>query len=157
MRDESLNKLVSSIINESLQEDVFAGYVENFSKYLSYANPDYQYNGTYLNQYVQKYICLSRMLKEKSSVYQAIAEELKKVSDSFNLYIDTVFHFAYNKSGGIQEEEYLRIDSSRITDASLTIRVESEYPFVFVKKYPDYRSPDIPQAICGDFKKFITR
>lgn len=46
MRDESLNRFVSSMIDESLQEDVFVGYIEHFSKYLSYTNPDYQYNGT---------------------------------------------------------------------------------------------------------------
>lgn len=155
MRDESLNRFVSSMIDESLQEDVFVGYIEHFSKYLSYTNPDYQYNGTYLNQYVQKYISLSKMLKEKNSVYQAIAEEFKKVSDSFDLYIDTVFHCAYDKSNRIQEEEYLRIDSSRITDSSLTVRAESEHPFVFVKKYSNYSNTDIPKIVCEDFEKFI--
>lgn len=154
MRDESLNRFVSSMIDESLQEEAFVSYIEHFSKYLSYTNPDYQYNGTYLNQYVQKYISLSKMLKAKNSVYQAIAEEFKKVSDSFDLYIDTVFHCVYDKSGSIQEEEYLRIDSSRITDSSLTIRAESEHPFVFVKEYPDYSRSDIPQIVCEDFKKF---
>lgn len=154
MRDESLNRFVSSMIDEPLQEEAFVSYIEHFSKYLSYTNPDYQYNGTYLNQYVQKYIALSKMLKAKNSVYQAIAEEFKKVSDSFDLYFDTVFHCVYDKSGHIQKKEYLRIDSSRITASSLTIRAESEYPFVFIKEYPDYSISDIPQIVCEDFKKF---
>lgn len=156
MRDESLNRFVSSMIEESLQEEAFVGYIEHFSKYLSYTNPDYQYNGTYLNQYTQEYIRLSEMLKAKNSVYLTISQELKKVSDSFELYIDTVFHSVYDKSDGKQEEEYLRIDSCRITASSLIIRIESEHPFVFVKKYSDYSSPDIPQIVCEDFEKFKT-
>ena len=47
MKDEVLNKYIESLLQERIDVNEVELYIDMFSRFMGYTNPDYKYNGTW--------------------------------------------------------------------------------------------------------------
>lgn len=66
MKDEVLNKYIESLLQERIDVNEVELYIDMFSRFMGYTNPDYKYNGTYLSQYIEDFIEFYRKINEKN-------------------------------------------------------------------------------------------
>lgn len=99
MNDDILvDSYMKSLINIDINKEEFAQYMTLFSKYLSYTNPDYKYNGTYLNQYTDEFIKSCEELKYKNDIYNQIFLMLVNgIKIPFELTIDNSYYVYFDK------------------------------------------------------------
>ena len=55
MRDDVLNIFVHNLVSGDIDDETFEEYIDLFSKFLSYTNSDYKYNGTMPN--ITPHVC----------------------------------------------------------------------------------------------------
>ena len=72
MKDDVLNMFVEKIVSEDIDNEAFEQHIDMFSRFLSYTNSDYKYNGTYLGQYIDDFITTIHKLKMKNEKYNEI-------------------------------------------------------------------------------------
>ena len=159
MKDEVLNSFVDKLLNNTVLYDKFPIEIDLFSKFLSYTNPDYKYNSTYLGQYVNDFLQVCQMLQKKDKMYHAIFSELLQTGESFELMIDRLFFAEYFSETKKCGSEYTSINISRILGEEVEIRVKyisNDNEHIFCKVYGDYKKAGIAQAIREDFERFVS-
>ena len=135
VKDEVLNSFVDKLLNNTVLYDKFPIEIDLFSKFLSYTNPDYKYNSTYLGQYVNDFLQVCQMLQKKDKMYHDFSET--------------------KKSGS----EYTSINISRILGEEVEIRVKyisNDNEHIFCKVYGDYKKAGIAQEIREDLERFVS-
>lgn len=157
MDENILNKLVENIILEDEIEEEFRQHIETFSRFLSYTNPDYKYNGTYLNQYIDDYFKMSQMLKIKDEKYRKIVMSLIKLGYKFEVLIDHVF-FARYMLGTCIDCRYIGIDKERVMSKKIELKFifnPGEKELCFCKQYSGIDDENLAEHIRMDIKKYL--
>ena len=142
MNDDILiDSYMKSLINIDINKEEFVQYMTLFSKYLSYTNPDYKYNGTYLNQYTDEFIKSCEELKYKNDIYNQIFLMLvKSIKIPFELTIDNSYYVYFDKIENFEKNKivYKRYDTKKINNDKFEVKLKIDYKndcFVFCKKF----------------------
>lgn len=160
MKDEVLNSFVDELLDNKISNDKFSIEIDLFSRFLSYTNPDYKYNSTYLRQYVDDFLQVSQMLQKKNKVYHEIFRELLLTGESFKLMIDRMFLAEYSSESKKSGSEYTSINKSRIIEEEVEIRIKynsDDNEYIFCQVYDDYEKVEIAHTIREDFERFVSR
>lgn len=156
MSDDVLDNYISILLMTNIEESEFGQYIDLFSKFLGYVNPDYKYNGSYLRQYIADFIQVYQALKNKNEKYNQIFMELLGIGQKFELSIDSVFYAKYISIDNV-EKRYIQVDKSKITSAFLEVRVTIEYnedEYLFCKEYPNLEN-ELSKRVYKDVKAFM--
>lgn len=94
---------IEKIVSEDIDNKAFEQHIDMFSIFLSYTNPDYKYNGTYLGQYIDDFITTIQKLKMKNEKYNEIFMTLIGLGYRFEVLIDQVFFASYSKQVCVSE------------------------------------------------------
>lgn len=159
MSDLVLNSFIDKLLTENIEEEKFEQYIDMFSKFLAYVNSDYKYNGTYLNQYIDDFKIVYKMLKKKKEIYVNVFEKLKGITQNFELIIDRTFFakFLLGNSKTKERCEYIGIDKNKIIsnyiEVKITIMSEND-EYVFCKQYNIFEI-ELLEKLCNDVKEII--
>lgn len=156
MSDKVLDGYVKKLLSEDIEEEKFKEYIDIFSKFLGYVNPDYKYNGTYLSQYVDDFQEVYRKLKEKKERYIEIYFKLSTLLQNYELIIDRVFYAVYYfpYKFGI---EYIGIDKKRIVSPNCEVQITIKHQknqYTFCKEYENFENA-LLERVCNDIEKFL--
>lgn len=157
MKDEVLNGFVEKILEEEIDNEKFENYVNIFSRFLGYTNPDYKYNGTYLSRYITDFVQLHQMLKKKNEKYYEIFMTLIGLRQKMELLADQSFFATFLSKSEI-ERRYVGINKVKIKSQKIEIRIEIESEnkeYVFCREYDDFEESGLAEKICNDVKKYI--
>lgn len=156
MRDDVLNIFVHNLVSGDIDDETFEEYIDLFSKFLSYTNSDYKYNGTYLSQYIDDFLNMSRKLKQKNEKYNEIFTMLKRLGYQFELLIDQVYFACFSLKSEIRHE-YVGINKEKIMSKKIEVKmtlISSEKEYIFCKEYTDFRDEKLVENIQRDIKKY---
>ena len=157
MKDNVLNKFVDELRQEEIDTVKFEQYINMFSRFLGYTNPDYKYNSTYLGQFIPDFIQLYEMLKKKNSIYIKMIMSLDIFGQSFEFVVDESF-FVSCLLNSEPESGYISINKDKIVSPKLEIKLKFESEneeYVFCKEYDDYTNDKLPEIISDDVKKYM--
>lgn len=157
MKDEVLNIFIEGMLQEELDNEKFERYIDMFSRFLSYTNPKYKYNGTYLEQYVSDFIYVYQMLRNKNEKYHKVFKALISLGQNFELLIDQSY-FALFSLNSEKKCEYIGINTTKIASSNIEIRVKLESEnkeYIFCKEYEDIENSNLPEKIFSDIKKYV--
>ncbi|PWL52534.1 MAG: hypothetical protein DBY38_10385 [Clostridium cadaveris] len=132
-----LDLYIHKLLNSNIEEDKMELYIDLFSKFLSYSNPDYKYNGTYLNQYISNFKKVYYALKNKNIIYNKIFMELTGLGKEFELVIDDVYKGVYSLIN-VRDSEYIGYNQNKIIDDSVEIKLKiknGEEEYLFCRSY----------------------
>ena len=156
MNDDVLNSFVDNLLTENIEDEKFKQYIDIFSRFLGFINPEYHYNGTYLSQYVDDFIQVYQVLRRKNKKYIAIYTKLISIGLYFDLIIDRVFCASFNSTSEV-EYHYIGIDKNKIASKSIEIRISFESDnkeYIFCKEYDDFEEGTLLETVYKDVKKF---
>ncbi|MEE1126543.1 MAG: hypothetical protein U0L18_11545 [Acutalibacteraceae bacterium] len=140
----------------------FKTLIELFSKFIAFTNPDYKYNGTYLQEYVNDFYDVIEKLKKKNDIYSAISSEIKFINRiDYELYIDNSYQYTitkeYDSSKRRLEEGYYAFDSEKIKsdniEITLYLKSSNEKKYLFSRKY-NLSEENYIEKINNDVSKF---
>lgn len=157
MKDDVLNMFVEKIVSEDIDNEAFEQHIDMFSRFLSYTNSDYKYNGTYLGQYIDDFITTIHKLKMKNEKYNEIFMALVGLGYGFEVIIDQVFWASFSLKAEI-EREYIGLVKEKIMSNKLEMRitlVSDEKEYIFCKEYSDFEDEKLIENIRKDIKKYI--
>jgi len=157
MKDDVLNMFVEKIVSEDIDNEAFEQHIDMFSRFLSYTNSDYKYNGTYLGQYIDDFITTIHKLKMKNEKYNEIFMALVGLGYGFEVIIDQVFLASFSLKAEI-EREYIGLVKEKIMSNKLEMRitlVSDEKEYIFCKEYSDFEDEKLIENIRKDIKKYI--
>lgn len=155
MKDEVLNKYIESLLQEKIDVNEVELYIDMFSRFMGYTNPDYKYNGTYLIQYIEDFIEFYRKINEKNKKYIEISMALVNLKYDFELLIDQ--SFAVIKSSQGLRYEYIGLNRKKIITPGVDIRLVikcDENEFIFSKQYKDMKDTKYAEIIWEDVKQY---
>lgn len=155
MKDEVLNKYIESLLQERIDVNEVELYIDMFSRFMGYTNPDYKYNGTYLSQYIEDFIEFYRKINEKNKKYIEISNALVNLKYDFELLIDQSFA-AIKSSQGLRYE-YIGLNRKKIITPGVDIRIVikcDENEFIFSKQYKDMKDTKYAEIIWEDVKQY---
>lgn len=158
MKDNILNEFVNNLLCQELDEEILVQNIELFSKFLSYSNPNYKYNSTYLEQYICGFINLKNMLGKKNKLYQKIVFNLNRMNEPFEIIIDRSYFASYDL--GKEASCYIGLDICKITTITVDVRVEflvNNGECVFRKEYDNCENEELVQNICNDIMEYKKR
>lgn len=159
MRDNVLNSFIDTLLKENIEKEKFEQYINIFSRFLGYINPNYKYNGTYLDQYINDFMEVCQMIKKKDEKYHEIATKLNDIDLSFELTIDQVF-FANCPLEAKKKYEhyYIGMNKDRIIRKEIGIRMEFEFDeveYIFSKEYEYFKENKLADRIHEEVKSFM--
>ena len=157
MKDDVLNMFVEKIVSEDIDNEAFEQHIDMFSRFLSYTNSDYKYNGTYLGQYIDDFITTIHKLKMKNEKYNEIFMALVGLGYGFEVLIDQVFFASFSLRTEI-EREYIGLIKEKIMSKKIEMRItliSDEKEYVFCKEYSDFEDEKLIENIRKDIKKYI--
>ena len=158
MKDDVLNMFVEKMVSEDIDNEAFKQHIDMFSRFLSYTNSDYKYNGTYLGQYTDDFITTVLKLKMKSEKYNEIFITLIELGYSFEVLIDQVF-FASFSSKSEFEHEYIGLIKEKIMSKKIELRftlILDGKEYIFCKEYSDFEDDKLVENIRKDFREYIS-
>lgn len=158
MKDNILNNFITKMVTEPVDCEMFKRYIDMFSRFMGYVNPDYKYNHTYLSQYINDFLQLQEMLKKKEKLYFAILDELILTKYSFEMCIDRVFLARYSAEDGKKIAEYIKIDKNVIVAKSIKIKIQFELEgneHIFCRTYNEFEASELAKIICENFEEYI--
>lgn len=159
MNNKEFDRYFEELSNLNLEN--FSQHIKAYSKFLSYVNPDYKYNGTYLDQYIDEFekICIS--LPSKKKKYEKVVDGIilvGKQCDVIDIMVDNVFHGYHSKLDDIlKKQQYVAFDKEKITSNSIEVRamfVKGNEEYIFHKKYDDIENKLLVR-ICKDVNIFL--
>lgn len=154
MKDEALNLYIRSILEETLENDIFEKHINIFSKFLSYTNPHYKYNGTYLDKYINDFVCFRNALLAKEKKYkEIIIGLLNDVDQNLDILIDQSFC-----CDATNIFHYVKIDKDKILSKSIEVKVKFDLDgisYVFCKDYSDFAETQLSMMICKDVNNYM--
>lgn len=156
MKDDVLNGFVEGMLQEEIDNVEFERYIDMFSRFLGYTNPDYKYNGTYLEQYISDFMQVYQMLRNKNEKYHEIFMALIGLGHSFEFLADQSFFASFLLKPEIKRE-YISINKAKIISTKLEIKVKIESEnkeYIFCKEY-DFEKSKLSEMIRNDVKKYI--
>jgi hypothetical protein len=158
MVDNVLNNFIEKqIIEGNIDEGIFSQYIEVFSRFLGYINPDYKYNGTYLSQYKEDFKQVCGMLKCKNKKYDKIVQGLLELGIEFELIIDRIYYVKFSRPNVI-EKYYLSLNKSQILKQSIEVKITTQYcnrEYSFCKEYENLED-DLSKRVGSDIKKYFS-
>lgn len=152
------DKYIENVLNIDTEDNKFDQYIDIFSKFLAYINPDYKYNGTFLSQYVGDFKDMCKSLQFKNEKYNDIFKELKTIKQSFELRLDGSYFAKYRTMDNI-EEGYIEIDKNKVTSDVIEVRILFENDvkkYVYYKIYP-VKDKDLPLKVCEEVESFMVK
>lgn len=157
MKDDVLNMFIENIVSEDIDTEAFEQHIDMFSRFLSYTNTDYKYNGTYLAQYIEDFITTIQKLKMKNEKYNEIFMTLIGLGYKFEVLIDQVFFASFSLKSEI-ECEYIGLIKEKIMSKKIELRmtlISDDKEYVFCKEYSDYEEEKLIENIRKDIRKYI--
>lgn len=164
MKKDIFEEFIDHFLKGDLDEDGFKQHIILFSKYLSYTNPDYKYNSTYLTQYINDFIDVREWLKKKMDCYTKILMELDLLRYQYTLFLDQ-FHYSYylikEKDGKTEEErntKYERIVKDKIARKTIEVKVTiilDNKDYMICKIYDNFEEKELEKTICKNIKEYI--
>lgn len=156
MKDDVLNNFISDMISQNMDDNMFIEHIDLFSKFLSYTNPSYKYNGTYLNQFVDDFIVVKQMLMRKHLYYHDIYNKLLGMGYDFELEIDETF-VGHNVEGKKVQSCFAKIVKEKVVSRKMEIKVYifSDDEYMFCKEYEDFECDNFSEKICNDIIDYI--
>lgn len=157
MKDEVLNTFIEKMVSEDINSQEFKMHIENFSRFLSYTNSDYKYNGTYLVQYIDDFIETIMMLKKKNEKYINIIGNLVTLGYNFEVLFDQVYFVRFLSKKQL-EQEYIGLKKDKIMSKKIEFRMTlfwEEKEYVFSKEYKDFQDDRLIDNIRKDIKSYI--
>lgn len=165
MNDPVMHDFIEQLVKENIDKEDFVRYIDIFSKFLSYTNPSYKYNGTYLNQYVNDFIDTLQCLKNKVEVYKKILLEIGCTGLDYILLIDQIYYahsFTKVDEEGMTSKEidihYVKINKEELLNKKIkikTIIVREGKEYLIYKEYADYQDEKLTINILQDIKEYI--
>lgn len=158
MSIKEFNKYVEKLSNLSLEN--FSDNIKAYSKFLSYVNPDYQYNGTYLEQYIEEFVEVCIALPSKEKIYKEIVKliiVMKVDCNVIDIMVDNAYHGYYSKTDELLKVEYVAFDKEKMTSKSIEIRAifeKDNEEYIFHKEYDDLDN-NLLLRISKDIDKFL--
>lgn len=159
MNDKKFSIYVDNLSKLDLSN--FSQHIEAFSNFLSYVDPDYKYNGTYLKQYIGEFekTCLS--LPNKDKKYKKITTKILIMAnkcDTVDVMVDNVFHgYCSYLNNNLKENKYIAFDRDKMINNSIEIRIifgKNNEEYVFHKKYDDIEN-QLVNRVCKDVNTFL--
>ena len=157
MKDEVLNTFIEKMVSEDINSQEFKMHIENFSRFLSYTNSDYKYNGTYLVQYIDDFIETIMMLKKKNEKYINIIGNLVTLGYNFEVLFDQVYFVRFLSKKQL-EQEYIGLKKDKIMSKKIESRMTlfwEEKEYVFSKVYKALQDDRLIDNIRKDIKSYI--
>lgn len=157
MKDDVLNMFIENIVSEDIDTEVFEQHIDMFSRFLSYTNADYKYNGTYLAQYIEDFITTIQKLKIKNEKYNEIFMTLIGLGYKFEVLIDQVFFASFFLKSEIKCE-YIGLIKEKIMSKKIELRmtlISDDKEYVFCKEYSDFEDEKLLENIRKDIRKYI--
>lgn len=160
MSDLVLNNFIDKLLNENIEEDKFEQYIDMFSKFLAYVNSDYKYNGTYLNQYIDDFKIVYKMLKKKKKIHGEIFCGLIRITQNFELTTDRTFFTKFLLEDSVPKgrSEYIGIDKNKIISNYIEVKItimSKNDEYVFCKQYNIFEI-ELLEKLCNDVKEIIS-
>lgn len=96
IKDQDKNfEFLKAIYDLKLDEEQFLKEIDIFSRFMSYCNPNYYYNGTYLLRFFEKFLIFKKAVEKKYLVGALVIKELLNSiqNDTFSLNVDDSFEF----------------------------------------------------------------
>lgn len=158
MSGNIFNNYVEGLLTIDIEKDKFEQYIDLFSKFLGYVNPDYKYNGTYLTEYVSDFMQIQQALKSRNEKYHEIFIGLSGMGENFELIIDRIYYAKYCGKGN-PVRKYVEINKSIITSNFIEIKItieNKENTYLFCKKY-DVLDNQLSTKIFKDVRAFMDK
>lgn len=164
MKDEVLHCFVEKLLKENIVTSEFEQHIDMFSRFLSYTNSDYKYNGTYLSQYVEDYINTSQWLKRKNEKYVEILMEIMTLGCDFVLLLDQIYyaHSLSKEKDGVKSIEneihYIKINKEKIISPQIEVKItiiQNETEYTISKVYADFEDKELAKSIATIIKNHI--
>lgn len=143
--DNYFDSYIENLISTDIAYSDFKTLIELFSKFIAFTNPDYKYNGTYLQEYVNDFCDVIEKLKKKNDIYSAISSEIKLIDIvcDYELYIDNTYQYTitnnYDLSRLRSEKGYYAFDSEKIKsdniEITLYLKMGNGKKYLFSRKY----------------------
>lgn len=96
IKDQDKNfEFLKAVYDLKLDEEQFLKEIDIFSRFMSCCNPNYYYNGTYLREFVDRFLIFKKDVEKKYIVGALIIKQLMSLvqNDSFLLKVDDSFEF----------------------------------------------------------------
>lgn len=158
MKDDILGMFIDEMLSKEIDEVEFKQNIDLFSRFLSYCNSDYRYNGTYLCQYTDDFIKISEMLKRKHKKYKQIFSMINRLGYNYELLIDQMF-WAGITSDSTYGNMYVGINKDKLANRQIELKITlmmDNMEYIFCKKYNDFEEKKLIQTIKKDVKSYIT-
>ena len=161
-----MNKYITDLIKENINYADLEKYVDFFSRYIGYTNPDYKYNGTYLNQYIKEFEEVTEGLKKKSEVYDQIyikildiLVKLKlKTEINVEIIIDKSYCAHIHSNPYFSYREYVLMDRTKILKEAIDFSVEltniNGDSYFYCKEYE--LCDNLPEKIGKEVNRFLS-
>ena len=142
--DNYFDSYIENLISTDIAYSDFKTHTELFSKFIAFTNPDYKYNGTYLQEYVNDFCDVIEKLKKKNNIYSAISSKIKFINRiDYELYMDNSYQYTITKEYDLSrrrlEEGYYAFDSEKIKsdniEITLYLKISNGKKYLFSRKY----------------------
>lgn len=164
MKDDVFKEFIDDFLKGDLDEDDFKQHIVLFSKFLSYTNPDYKYNSTYLTQYVNDFIEVREWLQKKINYYVKILMELDLLCYQYVLLLDQFYysHYLTREENGkfVAERDihYERIEKTKIAKKAIEVKVTimlEDKEYMICKTYDDFEENELEKTVCKHIKEYV--
>lgn len=118
--DNSTQLFIDKITKIKTGKD-FEDTVKSFSRFLSFTNPDYKYNSTYLDQHIENFIKFKDSIDKKEIICNEIANKLSKQYNIKKCIFDNLWYFDFSDKD--IQKEYLSIDYKTIIKSKINIKI----------------------------------
>ena len=155
MEDSVIDSYVKNLLTVEIEEKNFELYIDIFSRFLGYSNPNYKYNGTYLSQYINEFKIIYHELREKKKVYDIIINKLNGIRLPFELILDDMYSFDTDN----KKLKFTNFEINKITSKSINAKVTIKYgenKYLFCNDYKN-ENEQIADEIVTDVTAFIKR
>lgn len=160
MKDEILKKFMKDLLGIKIEKEKFSKEIEIFSKFLSYMNPNYNYNGTYLDQFVNDFCQFIEKLRKREEKYYEILKALKEIKKEYELTIDGMAYIKITLKDEKQDFDFIGINKKFLEEKGIEIKIKykkAENEYIFCKVYPEWKNGDekTVKIICKEVDQYI--
>lgn len=155
MNDTVIDSYVKKLLGMDLNEKQFYQYIDVFSDFLGYTNPNYKYNGTYLVQYRNDFVKTYKSLCDKKKIYDKIRKEILEKVFEFYTSLELTLDGSYKYSSQKNKTEFVYLDKDKICSQVIEVQAVFEISnerVMFCREYNEKDFENIPNDI-SEFAK----
>lgn len=155
-KDDATDDITPPII---IKYSDFKTLIEIFSKFIAFTNPDYKYNGTYLQEYVNDFCDVIEKLKKKNNIYLSILRKINSIIiiGDLEINIDNTYKFKNSQTLIPREHGYYALDIEKIknndVEISIYLRNNNGRTYLLSQKY-NLSDENFIEKIKDDVSKF---